>query len=121
MSDSRKSVIWPVSQPLPEVKQLIYRFFALVDTNSQEVGPVLADEIFTQDGVLITANAIFQGAASKTPPPGLSLKFSMLFTELAFRDIAIQRGCLDDGESSTAYNLESLCERRTWHGYLFSW
>ncbi|KAE8141783.1 hypothetical protein BDV38DRAFT_278567 [Aspergillus pseudotamarii] len=55
--------MWPISQPLPEVKQLVYRFFALVDTNSQEIGQVLADEIFTQDGVLITANAMFQGAA----------------------------------------------------------
>ena len=43
----------------------------------------------------------------------------MLFTEFAFRDIAIERVCLDDGENSTAYNLEELCERRTWHGYIF--
>ena len=38
----------------------------------------------------------------------------------AFRDIAIQRGRLDDGEDSTAYNLESLCQWRGWHGYLSS-
>lgn len=63
--------MWPISQPVPEVKQLVSRFFALVDTNSQEVGQVLADEIFTQDGVFITTNAMFQGAAGKTPPPGL--------------------------------------------------
>lgn len=70
MSDARKSTMWPTSQPLPEVKQLVYRFFALVDTNSQEVGQILADKIFTQGGVFITANDVFQGAAGKINPHG---------------------------------------------------
>lgn len=61
--------MWPISQPSTEVKQLVHRFFALADTNSQEVGQVLADEIFTQDGVFITANNKFQGAAGKVIPP----------------------------------------------------
>ncbi|KAJ5921573.1 hypothetical protein N7454_009047 [Penicillium verhagenii] len=53
----------PIFQPSPEVMQLVHRFFALVDTNSEEVGQIIADEIFTQDGLMVTVNATFQGAA----------------------------------------------------------
>ncbi|KAJ5585681.1 hypothetical protein N7450_005468 [Penicillium hetheringtonii] len=58
--------MWPIPQPSPEVKQLVHRFFALVDTKSEEVGKTIADEIFTQDGLMVTANAMFQGAADGT-------------------------------------------------------
>ncbi|OJJ67050.1 hypothetical protein ASPBRDRAFT_34364 [Aspergillus brasiliensis CBS 101740] len=109
MSDSRELVIWPISKPSPAVKQLISHFFALVDTNSQDVGQVLADEIFTQDGVFITANAMFQGVAGKTPT-GPFLGCFKMFTKLAFRDTAFQRGCLDYSENPKAYNLEVLRE-----------
>ena len=65
--------MWPISQPSPEVKQLVHRFFALVDTNSEEVGQTIADEIFTQDDLMVTANAMFQGAAGKITFPELLL------------------------------------------------
>ncbi|KAJ5756892.1 uncharacterized protein N7511_007074 [Penicillium nucicola] len=63
MQNDKDSPVWPSLQPSSGVKQLVSRFFALVDTNSEEVGQTLADDIFTQDGVFITANGTFQGAA----------------------------------------------------------
>ncbi|KAF3396249.1 hypothetical protein F1880_007174 [Penicillium rolfsii] len=63
MEYSSDSTTWPISQPSPEVKQLIYRLFALVDRNSPDVGQVLADEIFAQDAVLKTSTATFKGAS----------------------------------------------------------
>jgi len=47
------------------VKQLVHRFFALVDSKSEQAGQTLANAIFTQDGLFITANATFQGATGK--------------------------------------------------------
>jgi hypothetical protein len=61
--------MWPIPRPSLEVKQLVHRFFALVDTKSKEVGQTIADEIFTQDGLMVTANAMFQGAAGKIALP----------------------------------------------------
>lgn len=68
--------MWPIPQPSPEVKQLVHRFFALVDTKSEEVGKTIADEIFTQDGLMVTANAMFQGAAGKIAHPEFLLDFA---------------------------------------------
>lgn len=74
--------MWPISQPSSEVKQLVNCFFTLVDTNSQEVGKTLADAIFTQDGVFITANGTFQGAAGKIRSSGAFPSNSKLLTQI---------------------------------------
>ncbi|KAJ5096629.1 hypothetical protein N7456_007350 [Penicillium angulare] len=65
--------MWPITQPSLEVKQLVHRFFTLVDTKSEEIGQIIADEIFTQDGLMVTANAMFQGAAGKVKFPDILL------------------------------------------------
>lgn len=107
----------PISQPSSEIKQLVNHFFALVDTNAEDVGQRLADEVFTQDGTFIMANATFQGAAGKITLLNFLLN-SQLFTHSKCRNITIQKGRLVHCEVSTAYNPEELCERRGWHGYL---
>ncbi|KAE8332945.1 hypothetical protein BDV39DRAFT_199949 [Aspergillus sergii] len=82
--------MWPISHPSPEVKQLVSRFFALVDTNSEEVGQALADEIFTPDGVLITANAMFQGSAE------ISQSRKGAWTTVKTRQHTILKGYVND-------------------------
>lgn len=118
MNNSTISAIWPISQPSSEVKQLVDRFFSLVDTNSQEVGQTLADEIFNQDGVFITANATFQGAAGKIAYCLVYYVALILLLIIRLRNIAIQKGRMGYCENSKAYNFEKLCERRAWHRYL---
>jgi hypothetical protein len=67
LEESTSSAIWPSTQPPPEIKHLVNRFFALVDTSSEETGQTLANTIFTQDALFTTANDVFQGAAGKKP------------------------------------------------------
>lgn len=105
--------------PSSDVKQLVERFFTLVDTNSDDVGQTLADELFTNDGVFITANATFQGSAGEIMILGFlfaDLGFALIFKS---RHIAFEEGCLDYCEKTTSYNLEELRERHTRHGYHF--
>ncbi|KAI1618052.1 hypothetical protein EDD37DRAFT_254033 [Exophiala viscosa] len=57
--------------PVPsEVKDLINRLFQLVDSKDDNVGTILAEEIFTPDAMFISANGTFNGkdeiSASRT-------------------------------------------------------
>ncbi|OAP57542.1 hypothetical protein AYL99_08280 [Fonsecaea erecta] len=57
-SDVCLSPSTPVS---PATKDLVARFFHLVDQQDDNVGPLLAEEIFTPDARFVSANSAFQG------------------------------------------------------------
>lgn len=55
--------IWPSTDCLSApVKQLIDKFFSLVDQKGGDTGEQLSREIFTEDATFLTANGAFQGA-----------------------------------------------------------
>lgn len=57
---------WPRGTDTPEpVKRLIDRFYNLLDDDSSAVGNILADEIFTPDGVAYFGGQPFKGADGK--------------------------------------------------------
>lgn len=61
MGYNTDSAEWPKGTDVPDpVKRLIDRFYNLLDDDSPAVGSILADEIFTPDGV-----AYFGGQPSK--------------------------------------------------------
>jgi hypothetical protein len=62
MVNAFDSTIWPPTPVSPEVKALLARFFDLIDNPDPEgSGKGIADEVFTEDGTLITGNGTFQG------------------------------------------------------------
>lgn len=52
MGYNTKSTLWPIGNVSSEVKNLIDKFFSLMDDTSDGVGDQLAYEIFTDDGEL---------------------------------------------------------------------
>lgn len=116
--NSTNAAIWPTSMPSSDVKTLVERFFTLVDTNSDDVGQKLAEEVFTPDAVFITANTTFQGQAGETMITVILGRFVRSLT-FKFRNIAISERGLVHCQKTTSYNLEELCERRARHGYHF--
>lgn len=55
------AAVWPEAPLKQEAKDLVYRFFALVDQDRPGVGDELATEVFASDGVFITSAARFEG------------------------------------------------------------
>ncbi|KAJ5745091.1 hypothetical protein N7520_010273 [Penicillium odoratum] len=94
--------MWPISQPSPEVKQLVHRFFSLVDTNSEEVGQTIADEIFTQDGLMVTANAMFQGSAE------ISQSRKGAWTTVKSRRHSILKSYVNDADGTDLFLIGNL-------------
>lgn len=62
MVNAFDSTIWPPTPITPEVKALLAHFFDLIDAPDPEgSGQGLAEEVFTEDGTLITGNGTFRG------------------------------------------------------------
>jgi hypothetical protein len=56
---------WPVFGPNAAIKDLIARFFSLLDSESQHVGNALADEIFTPNARAEFGGHLFTGQEGK--------------------------------------------------------
>lgn len=57
------STTWPSTDcPSAPVKQLIDKFFSLVDQKGEDIGDQLSHDIFTENGTFLTANGAFKGA-----------------------------------------------------------
>jgi hypothetical protein len=65
MGYSTASTEWPSAQTLEEFGALIDKFFALLDSTSDDVGDQLADEVFTSDGQLAAPAGKATGSAGK--------------------------------------------------------
>ncbi|KAK3045202.1 hypothetical protein LTR09_013083 [Extremus antarcticus] len=63
MAVAMKSAVWPQAPIQQEVKDLVYRFFALVDQNRAGVGEELASNVFTSDGIFAGSVGTFKGTA----------------------------------------------------------
>ena len=61
MSSSPVAPEWPPFMPT-SVKDLIARFFAVVDDTNPRAGDILADEIFTSDGDAYFGSKLFHGS-----------------------------------------------------------
>ena len=61
--DVSEAVVWPEAPLKQEAKDVVYKFFALVDQNRPGVGDELATEVFASDGVFMTSTARFEGTA----------------------------------------------------------
>uniref|UniRef100_A0A8H7N0F5 SnoaL-like domain-containing protein n=1 Tax=Bionectria ochroleuca TaxID=29856 RepID=A0A8H7N0F5_BIOOC len=62
MGYSIDTATWPEGLNIPvEVKSLIERFFETVDTNRDDAGDILADELFAEDGVAYFGAHPFRG------------------------------------------------------------
>ncbi|KIW98760.1 uncharacterized protein Z519_00423 [Cladophialophora bantiana CBS 173.52] len=55
------STVWPPTPVSPAVKTLLARLFHLVDQKDDNVGSLLAEEIFTPDARFVSANGVFRG------------------------------------------------------------
>ncbi|OQU95759.1 SnoaL-like domain-containing protein [Cladophialophora immunda] len=55
------STVWPPTPVPPATKDLLGRFFHLVDQKDDTVGVVLAEEVFTPDARFVSANGAFEG------------------------------------------------------------
>lgn len=79
------SAEWPTGIEVPSaVKQLIERFYQLLDNSDPGIGDVLADEIFAENGVAYFGATPFSGteglchAACCTPVSDITQKFEIL-------------------------------------------
>lgn len=61
--DVSEAVVWPEASLKQEAKDLVYKFFALVDQNRPGMGDELATEVFASNGVFMTSTARFEGTA----------------------------------------------------------
>lgn len=68
MAPATNRAVWPQAPIQQEVKDLIYRFFALVDQNRTGVGEELASQVFTSDGVFAGTVGRFTGTAGICRP-----------------------------------------------------
>lgn len=57
-----EKTVWPATPIDPAVKELIERYYVLADTNSPESADLLADEVFTETGVMKGAVKSFSGS-----------------------------------------------------------
>jgi hypothetical protein len=77
---SSQDSIWP-SQIVPEpVKQLILKFFSIIDIKSDTSGELLAEEVFSSTGQMKAGPQIFSGSTRK-----LSLTIFITFHSFAVR------------------------------------
>jgi len=60
-SPALESTLWPPTPVKPEVKELISRFFQLVDLNDETAGRKIAEEVFTPEGRFSGPNGAFKG------------------------------------------------------------
>lgn len=61
MSPRTASTSWPAA-PVPKAAQeLLDYFFSLMDTNSDEAGVKLVEDIFTPDATFISSSGVFKG------------------------------------------------------------
>ncbi len=63
MGYSTDSTVWPLPHLSTDVKQLIDRFFSLVDNKGSDSGERLAREVFTEDGKFFATSGDFEGSA----------------------------------------------------------
>ena len=61
------STMWPSAQPSVDIKQLLDKFFGLVDNKADNAGEKLATEIFTSNGKFYATSGNFQGSAGISP------------------------------------------------------
>ena len=62
---STSSTEWPAT-PIPtETKELITKFFTLVDWVNPDAGPRLASEVFAEDGKLVSPGPTFEGSEGR--------------------------------------------------------
>ncbi|KAL2008852.1 hypothetical protein VTN00DRAFT_7046 [Thermoascus crustaceus] len=70
-----KKTVWPATPIDPAVKKLIERYYVLADTNSPESADLLADEVFTETGMMKGAVKSFSGSkeirSSRNGVPGI--------------------------------------------------
>jgi len=50
-----------------QVKRLIARFYELIESKAEDVGPVLASEVFTPTGIMQAGEQKFEGTERKLP------------------------------------------------------
>ncbi|KAK7894328.1 hypothetical protein LTR67_006089 [Exophiala xenobiotica] len=63
MSSRTASTSWP-SATVPEAaRELLEYFFSLMDTNSDEAGMKLIEDIFTPEATFISSSGVFKGSA----------------------------------------------------------
>lgn len=63
MGHSTARTTWPTIPVPDEIKALIDKFFSVVDDPNAKSGDVLADEIFTPDGIMTAAAGTASGSA----------------------------------------------------------
>jgi hypothetical protein len=63
MGYSTANTVWPTVSIPDDVKLLIDGFFTAVDNTDKSAGDILADEVFTPDGVMVTAAGTATGSA----------------------------------------------------------
>lgn len=71
MAQALSSAVWPPTPVSSEVKELLARLFHLVDQKDDNVGTILAEQIFTADASFISANGTFKGKDGIDIPPSL--------------------------------------------------
>lgn len=74
MGYATESTVWPSPQISFEIKQLLDKFFSLVDNKAGDSGQRLGTEVFTPDGKFFATSGNFQGSA------GMSLENATLET-----------------------------------------
>jgi hypothetical protein len=61
MGYNTEATVWPEHPVATPVRELIDRFFSLLDSHSADVGNIFAEEIFTSDGKAQFAAHSFHG------------------------------------------------------------
>lgn len=70
MGYNTESTEWPTAAEVPQaIRDLIDRFYSLLDDDRPEVGATLADEIFTPDGVAYFGGQPSTGSAGMSSWP----------------------------------------------------
>ncbi|KAH0848102.1 hypothetical protein FOPE_01887 [Fonsecaea pedrosoi] len=108
------STIWPPAPISPAVKDLLGRFFHLADQKDDNVGTVLAEEVFTPDGRFVTANGAFEGKEQ------IATSRAGAWTVVTFRKHTVDKvyatGVNVTGEGVTDIVLTGRLETRTKDG-----
>jgi hypothetical protein len=63
MGYSTANTVWPTVSIPDDVKLLIDAFFTVVDNTDKRAGDILADDVFTPDGVMVAAAGTATGSA----------------------------------------------------------
>lgn len=71
MSSNLASTSWPSTPVSDEVKDLLARFFQLVDLRDPNAGKAISEEIFLPDGVFVTAVSAFTGKSGALNQPSI--------------------------------------------------